>query len=129
MWNFITRCISSSNEKEKEGKIVVKTKFQLSNIEGNEKIKSINIKNEEGKEIKIETDYILSFFGLIMQLGPISDWGLNMDKKTRALFMQLQHIVKKASDMGRNSSVVEMGRSLLTGQRELLSLSCIDLQV
>ena len=36
-----------------------------------------------------------------------------MDKKTRALFMQLQHIVKKASDTGRNSSVIEMGRSLL----------------
>ena len=68
-------------KKEKEGKIIVKTKYQLSNIEGNENIKSINIKNEEGKEIKIETDYILSFFGLIMQLGPISDWGLNMDKK------------------------------------------------
>ena len=74
--------LNEIKKKEKEGKIVVKTKYQLSNIEGNEKIKSINIKNEEGKEIKIETDYILSFFGLIMQLGPISDWGLNMDKKT-----------------------------------------------
>ena len=74
--------LNEIKKKEKEGKIIVKTKYQLSNIEGNEKIKSINIKNEEGKEIKIETDYILSFFGLIMQLGPISDWGLNMDKKT-----------------------------------------------
>ena len=25
---------------------------------------------------------ILSFFGLIMKLGPIAEWGLNMDKKT-----------------------------------------------
>ena len=74
--------LNEIKKKEKEGKIIVKTKYQLSNIEGNEKIKSINIKNEEGKEIKIETDYILCFFGLIMQLGPISDWGLNMDKKT-----------------------------------------------
>ena len=74
--------LNEIKKKEKEGKIIVKTKYQLSNIEGNEKIKSIKIKNEEGKEIKIETDYILSFFGLIMQLGPISDWGLNMDKKT-----------------------------------------------
>ena len=31
---------------------------------------------------KIETDYILGFFGLIMQLGPIAEWGLNMNKKT-----------------------------------------------
>ena len=25
---------------------------------------------------------VLSFFGLIMKLGPIAEWGLNMDKKT-----------------------------------------------
>ena len=67
---------------EKEGKVNIKTKYQLSSIEGDKSIKSINIKNDDGKEIKIETDYILSFFGLIMKLGPISEWGLNMDKKT-----------------------------------------------
>ena len=67
---------------EKEGKVDIKTKYQLSSIEGDKSIKSINIKNDDGKEIKIETDYILSFFGLIMKLGPISEWGLNMDKKT-----------------------------------------------
>ena len=34
-------------------------------------------------EIKtIKTDYALGFFGLIMQLGPIANWGLNIDKKT-----------------------------------------------
>ena len=31
---------------------------------------------------KIETDFALGFFGLIMQLGPIANWGLNIDKKT-----------------------------------------------
>ena len=30
---------------------------------------------------RIETDYILSFFGLVMKLGPIAEWGLNLDKK------------------------------------------------
>jgi len=25
---------------------------------------------------------VLGFFGLIMQLGPIANWGLNIDKKT-----------------------------------------------
>ena len=65
-----------------EGKVDIKTKFQLSSIEGDSDIKSITVKSDDGKETKIETDYILSFFGLIMQLGPISEWGLNMDKKT-----------------------------------------------
>ena len=35
------------------------------------------------KKLKIlKTDYVLGFFGLIMQLGPIANWGLNIDKKT-----------------------------------------------
>jgi len=67
---------------EKSGKLKIKTRYQLSNIEGDQNIKSITIKNDEEKTIKIDTDYILSFFGLIMQLGPIAEWGLNMNRKT-----------------------------------------------
>ena len=67
---------------EKSGKVNIKTKYQLSSIDGDKKIKSIIIKNDEEKTIKIKTDYILGFFGLIMQLGPIAEWGLNMDRKT-----------------------------------------------
>ena len=59
----------------------IKTKFQLASIEGDKNIKFITIKNDEEKIIKIETDYILSFFGLVMKLGPIAEWGLNLDKK------------------------------------------------
>ena len=70
------------NKIKKEGKVDIKTKFQLSSIKGNGNIKSISLKSDDGKETEIETDYILSFFGLIMKLGPITEWGLNMDKKT-----------------------------------------------
>ncbi len=66
----------------KAGKLILKTKYQLSSIEGDKNIKSITIKHEEGKTEKIETECILGFFGLIMKLGPIAEWGLNMDKKT-----------------------------------------------
>ena len=67
---------------EKEGKIKIKTPYQFESVEGKEKLEAINIKNEEGKIEKINTDYILGFFGLIMKLGPIAEWGLNLDKKT-----------------------------------------------
>ncbi len=70
---------------DKEGKISIKTPFQLNSIEGSEKVESISIKDDNGKIEKIPTDVILSFFGLIMKLGPISEWGLNMDKKTIAV--------------------------------------------
>ena len=67
---------------EKKGKIIVKTPYQLESIEGNEKINSIILKHEDGKIEKIKTDIILGFFGLVMKLGPIAEWGLNMKKKT-----------------------------------------------
>ena len=67
---------------EKEGKISIKTSCQLEAVEGKEVLKSISIKFNDGKTEKINTDIVLGFFGLIMKLGPIADWGLNMNKKT-----------------------------------------------
>ena len=74
--------LSEIKKLEKEGKISIKTPCQLTSVEGDEKIKSISIKFENGKVETINTDIVLSFFGLIMKLGPIAEWGLNMDKKT-----------------------------------------------
>ena len=74
--------LSELKKLEKEGKIIIKTPCQLDSIEGDKDIKSITIKFEDGKIEIIKTDKILSFFGLVMKLGPIAEWGLNMDKKT-----------------------------------------------
>jgi len=67
---------------EKEGKIKIKTPFQIQSVEGKDKVNSIIIKKEDGKIEEIKTDFVLGFFGLIMKLGPIAEWGLNLDKKT-----------------------------------------------
>ena len=67
---------------EKEGKLKLKTPFQINSIKGENKIESITVKNEADKIEEIKTDYILGFFGLIMKLGPIAEWGLNIEKKT-----------------------------------------------
>jgi thioredoxin reductase (NADPH) len=66
---------------EKEGKLKIKTPFQINSIEGKDKITAITIKNEDGKVEEIKTDCVLGFFGLIMKLGPIAEWGLNLEKK------------------------------------------------
>jgi len=66
---------------EKEGKLKIKTPFQIDSIEGQNKVKAITIKDDDGKSEKIATDCILGFFGLIMKLGPIVEWGLNLEKK------------------------------------------------
>ena len=67
---------------EKIGKIRILTPYQLNSIEGDKNIKSVSLKKEDGKIEKLEIDYVLGFFGLIMKLGPIVNWGLNLDKKT-----------------------------------------------
>ena len=74
--------LSEIKKLEKEGKISIKTPCQLESIEGDKNIKSITIKFDEGKVEKINTEIVLGFFGLIMKLGPIAEWCLNMNKKT-----------------------------------------------
>ena len=66
---------------QKKGKIKIKTPCQLISINGENKLNSIDIKYDDGKSEKIKTEVLLSFFGLIMKLGPIAEWGLNMNKK------------------------------------------------
>ena len=74
--------LSEIKKKEKDKKIIVKTPYNLKSIEGVKTMTGIEIENEEGKLEKVKSDYVLSFFGLIMKLGPIADWGLNISKKT-----------------------------------------------
>ena len=73
--------LNEIKQKEKEGKILIKTPYNLKSIEGDKIMTGIEIEHEDGRTEKVKTDYILSFFGLIMKLGPIADWGLNIDKK------------------------------------------------
>ena len=60
-----------------------KVNFLLGQIKGiedlkNNKIKVITKNNEETENF--EVDYLLPFFGLKMELGPIANWGLNLEE-------------------------------------------------
>ena len=74
--------VDKVHELAKSGTINLYTKYQLANVNGEKNLKSIDIKHDDGEIKNIETDFALGFFGLIMQLGPIANWGLNIDKKT-----------------------------------------------
>ncbi|MEL6871133.1 MAG: NAD(P)/FAD-dependent oxidoreductase [Pseudomonadota bacterium] len=45
-------------------------------------IASIDLKTKAGDEHTIEADFALVFFGLAPKLGPIADWGLDINRKT-----------------------------------------------
>ena len=54
----------------------------MDSVSGDNQISSVKIKHDEGETKELPSDYVLGFFGLIMQLGPILNWGLNINKKT-----------------------------------------------
>ena len=60
------------------GKIDVITPAQVSKLNGKNKLESI-IVEMDGNENEIETDYFIPLFGLVPKLGPIKDWGLNIE--------------------------------------------------
>ncbi|MFL2896819.1 MAG: NAD(P)/FAD-dependent oxidoreductase [Candidatus Pelagibacter sp.] len=66
----------------KATKINLFTKYQMISVKGIQQLESVEIKHDNNEIKNLKTDYVLGFFGLIMQLGPIANWGLNIDKKT-----------------------------------------------
>ncbi len=77
--------VNKVHELKDTGKINLFTNCQLKAVNGNDNLENIEIINNDKEVKKIETDFALGFFGLIMQLGPIAEWGLNLDKKTIAV--------------------------------------------
>ena len=64
-----------------KGKIKLLLNTNILSVSGNdvlEKVELINIKTQEKNTIK--TDYLIPLFGLSPKLGPIENWGLNLDK-------------------------------------------------
>lgn len=62
------------------GKIEMVVPFQLESLAGgNGKLSAVGLKSMDGSVREIEADHLLAFFGLSMELGPIANWGLNLN--------------------------------------------------
>ncbi len=71
--------VSKMQELEKKGKInFLQGQIKQINKSTDNKIKIIYEK--DGSTSDVEVDYLLPFFGLKMELGPIADWGLNLNE-------------------------------------------------
>ena len=64
----------------KSGKIDLFLNADLQAVQGNGVLKSISYTNREKQIQTIETDYLIPLYGLSPKLGPISKWGLALDK-------------------------------------------------
>ena len=66
----------------KIGKVQLKTPYVIDDLLGTSTISGAAIKNFETKEIEdISCDEILFLFGLNKKLGPIAEWGIDMNNK------------------------------------------------
>ena len=74
--------VDQMKEIAKTGKIEILTNFQPKNFLGTDLIEKVVIENNDKTIKEINVDSVLAFFGLKMELGPILNWGLNLDKKT-----------------------------------------------
>jgi len=55
--------------------------YQLSGLEGEDgRLSAVRVATLEGEERRLPADALLAFFGLSMSLGPIADWGLDLDR-------------------------------------------------
>ena len=55
--------------------------YQLSGLEGGEgHLSAVMVQTLEGEARRLESDALLAFFGLSMNLGPIAAWGLSLEK-------------------------------------------------
>jgi len=66
-----------------DGKMDVIENAKATVIEGNDGIvNSIRIQLKEGEAVDVAADHVLVFFGLAPKLGPIAEWGLDINRKT-----------------------------------------------
>jgi thioredoxin reductase (NADPH) len=54
---------------------------QLAGLKGADgRIAAVTVKDDTGAERDIACDTLLPFYGLTMKLGPVANWGLNLDR-------------------------------------------------
>jgi thioredoxin reductase (NADPH) len=67
-------------ELSKLGKIDLITEAEVAALHGKDRLSAVTIKYNSGQEITRELDEFIPLFGLSPKLGPIANWGLEIEK-------------------------------------------------
>lgn len=62
------------------GKLQLITEAEVVGLNGNGSLAAVEIKHKDGSQMTKETDHFVPLFGLKPSLGPIGDWGLDIEK-------------------------------------------------
>jgi thioredoxin reductase (NADPH) len=72
----VQKAIDLSNK----GKIHLITNAEIIGLEGDSHLEWVRIERSDAEELMLDVDYYLPLFGLSPKLGPIGDWGLEIEK-------------------------------------------------
>ncbi|MEZ4799925.1 MAG: NAD(P)/FAD-dependent oxidoreductase [Flavobacteriales bacterium] len=74
----VQKVIDMSNN----GKIKLLTDSEVVGVNGTDRLNSVNIQGVDGSASEVACDHWLPLFGLSPKLGPLAEWGLNIDKNS-----------------------------------------------
>lgn len=72
--------VDKVQELAQQGKVKLITNAEVVDVHGTDQLSQITIKQKSADNLLIDCDYWLPLFGLTPTLGPIADWGLDIDK-------------------------------------------------
>ncbi|MEP2936196.1 MAG: NAD(P)/FAD-dependent oxidoreductase [Gilvibacter sp.] len=73
--------VEKVQELKNQGKINLITPAEVSALNGEDRLQSVVVHNSKTQEdITLEVDHFIPLFGLSPKLGPIADWGLEIEK-------------------------------------------------
>lgn len=72
--------VEKVQELKNEGKINLITLAEVTDILGDGKVEAIEITKKGEEPFTLETDHLIPLFGLSPKLGPIANWGLEIEK-------------------------------------------------
>ncbi|MET1168914.1 MAG: NAD(P)/FAD-dependent oxidoreductase [Flavobacteriales bacterium] len=72
--------VDKVQELAQQGKVKLITNAEVTAVHGTDQLSQITIKQKSADNLLIDCDYWLPLFGLTPTLGPIADWGLDIEK-------------------------------------------------
>ena len=72
--------VDKVQELKDAGRIRLLTPAEVVGVEGTDKVEGVEVVQNNSAPFVIETDHFIPLFGLSPKLGPIADWGLEIEK-------------------------------------------------
>jgi thioredoxin reductase (NADPH) len=72
--------VDKVHELAQQGKVKLITNAEVVDVKGKDALNQVVIKQKDCDDLHVDCDYWLPLFGLTPTLGPIADWGLEIEK-------------------------------------------------